>query len=325
MTTKRWRPWLQGGMIATCLLLSGCNTLEQLNYDLGTSHLFRNREYDYALYPIEQVPTLKVPPGVQQPLYEPLYILPPGPNAYHGNAYATITPPYYYWLAQIPASTTASIAPDKLLQMPPIPVNAKSTALLQQEMRVIQQEIAMLKTSSSLQGTDANSPVPASSPSETEASHVHESTPVIHTIPAPVAGKTQKSVPMTKLQPAKAVAQPQQTPTLPTASESGLGVALLHLQGVPTLQIAGAHDQIWQKVGQAIPKVGYTIVHSDETDGYYFIAPSNQSATNNTVLLDVMFNNQGANVVLYNTAGNPDTGSTAYQVLSQMANIVSEK
>ncbi|MDF2529766.1 MAG: NlpB/DapX lipoprotein [Gammaproteobacteria bacterium] len=87
----------------------------------------------------------------------------------------------------------------------------------------------------------------------------------------------------------------------------------------PVLEITAPFDITWAQMPSALQKSGYRIVNSEQANGYYFIALQGDNNNADAVLLYLKQNQNVTQVLLYNSAGNPDSSNNAYLTLQQLA------
>ena len=85
------------------------------------------------------------------------------------------------------------------------------------------------------------------------------------------------------------------------------------------LEVTAPFDMTWKQMSIALQKSGFRIVNAEQQNGYYFITLANDPNNADAVLLYLKQNQNVSQVILYNSAGNPDTSNNAYSILQQLS------
>ncbi|MDO8954700.1 MAG: outer membrane protein assembly factor BamC [Gammaproteobacteria bacterium] len=111
-----------------------------------------------------------------------------------------------------------------------------------------------------------------------------------------------------------------QSLTAPAKTSMKLSAQIVRTDAnVPVLEINAPFDISWNQMALAIKKSGFRIVNSEKPKGYYFIALEGDNNDADAVLLYLKQNQAMTQVILYTSAGNPDSSANANLTLKQFS------
>ncbi|MDF2939642.1 MAG: NlpB/DapX lipoprotein [Gammaproteobacteria bacterium] len=89
-------------------------------------------------------------------------------------------------------------------------------------------------------------------------------------------------------------------------------------KNVPVLEVTAPFDMTWKQMSIALQKSGFRVVNAEQQSGYYFITLAGDDNNADAVLLYLKQNQNITQVILYTSAGNPDSSNNAYSTLQQL-------
>jgi uncharacterized lipoprotein len=105
-----------------------------------------------------------------------------------------------------------------------------------------------------------------------------------------------------------------------TAISKKLSSQLVRSTGnVPMLVVNAPYDITWSQMANALSKSGFRVVKAEKATGYYYIVIAGDTNNADAVMLYLKQNQAQTQVIMYNSAGNPDSSSNANLTLQQLS------
>lgn len=218
-------------------------------------------------------------------------------------------------------------APVFVVKSTPAPVVAKPVAEVSPVVPAVKPAVAAQAPAAKAAAVPASVPVAVIKP----AAEITAPAPVVKpasmvqapVAAAPVAVAAKPVAAVTAKAPATT---PMPMPVAPVAAPKAVSPVAIPLPStltqdaanVGTLKVGGAMLSVWQDLPQALQGSGFTTVSTNLAQGFYFIAPVDQSVRGHTMMLYVASAGYHTTVTVFGVDGRPDGSPEAYQLLQYL-------